>query len=475
MSLTKAVFGNTAVQVSGKMLGTILGILTVAVLTRHLGREGYGEFTTVTSFLQFFGILVDFGLTLTALRLLAEPGADRPRVASNIFTLRLVSGVLFFGAAAALGFAFPYSREVRLGIAVTSLSFLCISLSSITTAAFQQSLRVAWATAAEVAGRLALLVGVILAARAGGGLIPILAILSASNLLQLALSLVFLRRIVPIRLAYDRALWRRVVRESWPVGVSIAFNFVYLKGDVVILSLVRSQAEVGLYGAAYKVLDVVTVIPTVFMGIAMPALAAAWSSSDAETFKRRLGRAFAFMSAIAVPISVGTLGVSHDLMALLAGREFADSGALLSVLMVAGSLVFWSALFGHAVVAMGLQKKMIWAYGIDAALSLLLYIILIPRFGAAGAAWVTVFSEGLIAVLTAAFVIKSAKAAVPLKPLGLSLASSLVMLGAILVMPGLNVLMRIAAGIVVYAACMLISGGVRRDDLAALGLTRARH
>ena len=44
---------------------------------------------------------------------------------------------------------------------------------------------------------------------------------------------------------------------------------------------------------------------------------------------------------------------------------------------------------------------MMWFYGLDAGLSLLLYLWAIPRWGATGAAWVTVFSEVFIAVATA--------------------------------------------------------------------------
>jgi len=468
MSLTRAIAGNTIVQVSGKLIGTLLGILTVAVMTRHLGQAGYGQFTTAISFLQFFGILVDFGLTLTMIRMIADVNADETRVASNIFTLRLVSGVIFFGAAAGIGLLFPYPTVIKAAIALGSLSFLCISLSSVLVGVFQKKLAVQKAAVAEVAGRLLLFTGVVAASLLGWGLLSIIAILVAGNLTQLGLNLIFIRKLLRLRLAFEPALWREIIRQSWPLGLSIAFNLVYLKGDVIILSLVRTQSEVGLYGAAYKILDVVTIVPTVFMGLVLPVLAAAWSAGDRAAFIRRLGRAFDFLSLLALPLAVGTFAVADDLMGFVAGRDFAAGGGSLSVLMLAGSMVFWSALFGHAVIALGLQRRMIWGYAADAAISVGLYLLLIPRFGAMGAAWVTFFSEAFIAAATAVVVLRRVKAGLSLKTFGKAAAACLVMFLALQLTGHLHVLTRVLIGMAVYAGSLTAMGGVTKELLALL-------
>jgi O-antigen/teichoic acid export membrane protein len=466
MSVARAVASNTIVQVAGKLGGTVLGLVTVGIMTRHLGREGYGAFTTAVSFLQFFGIMVDFGLTLTMVAMISEKDADERAIASNVFTLRLVSGVLFFGIAPIVGFALPYPVDVKAAIALGSLSFLCMTLSQVLIGVFQKRLATHHAAVAEVAGRAVLLAGAAWAAASGSGLLAFIAALVAGNVIQLALTVIFARRHVPLRLSFDLPVWREIVRRSWPIGLSIAFNLVYLKGDIVILSLFRSQAEVGLYGAAYKVLDVITVVPMIFMGLVMPLLAASWSAGDRNEFNRKLGRAFDAMSLLALPLAIGTLPVAADLMRLVAGAEFAASGPLLAVLMLAAASVFWGALFGHAVVAVGMQRKMIWAYALDAAVSIALYVTLIPRFGAIAAAWVTVFSELFIAALTAGAVIGAGGRAPRLGVFGKALAASGVMAALVFVMGPLPVLLRIAAGAAVYAGLLFALGAVTPDVIA---------
>lgn len=465
MSLTRQIAGNTVIQVAGKFIGTLLGLVTVGIMTRHLGQSGYGQFTTVMSFLQFFGILVDFGLTLTMMKMISEKGADEERLASNIFTLRLVSGLVFFGAAPLIALFFPYPTAVKAGIALGALSFLNISLSQVLLGLFQKHLAVHRATISEVAGRTLLLLGAFAAANFGGGLLSFVAALVAANLFQFILNFLFSRPYVRIRLAFEWTVWKRIISESWPIGMSIAFNLIYLKGDILVLSVFRSQEEIGLYGASYKILDVITVVPMIFMGLVLPVLAAAWSGGKREDFSRKLGKAFDFMSILALPLAFGTGPVARDLMRFVAGDAFADSGNFLSILMLAGAAVFWSALFGHAIVALGLQRKMIWAYAVDAIISLVLYIVFIPRVGAIGAAWVTVFSEGFIAVITAVAVVMATRAAPPLRTFWKAAVSAALM-GAILSMAApLHVLLRILLGIASYFFILAALGGISRESL----------
>lgn len=465
MSTTKKIAGNAAFQVAGKLLGTVFGLLTVAIMTRHLGRSGYGEFTTVLSFLQVFGILVDFGLTLTMVRMISREDADESAVASNVFTLRLVSGVVFFGLAPLAALPLPYPATVKIGIAIGSLSFLGISLSQVLLGVFQKHLATWKAAVAETLGRTVLLAGVAAAAAYGLGLLAFITVLAASNALQFLLTWLYTRGLVRLRLRFDRPMWREIVRESWPIGLSIAFNLVYLKGDVVVLSLMRTQEEVGLYGAAYKVLDVITVIPMIFMGLVLPLLAASWSKGDREGFGRRLGTAFDAMAILSVPLAVGAYAVGGDLMAFIAGTAFAASGELLKVLMLGGAAVFFGALFGHAVVALGLQRRMIGAYAADAILAVALYIWLIPIHGAMAAAWVTFISEAFIAVVTAWAVLRTSRARIPLGVPLRAAAAAAVMFAAVTYAAPLHVLLRIILGAVTYGVTLYLLGGIPEGPL----------
>jgi O-antigen/teichoic acid export membrane protein len=475
MSASRAIAANTLVQTFGRLVGSVLGVLTVAVMTRSLGASGYGAFTTATSFLQFFGILVDFGLTLTMTRMLAtaKDRAEEDRIASNVFTLRLCSGLAFFGLAPVIALAFPYGADVQQAIVIGAVSFFAMASSQVLTGVFQKHMATGRAAFAEVAGRTVLFGGALYAANAGAPLSTFMVALVLGNLVQLAIALTGARKFAHIGLAFDIPMWKRITSESWPIGVSIAFNLVYLKGDVVIMSLSRTQAEVGLYGAAYKVLDVITVVPMIFMGLVLPLLATAWHARDKDEFGSKLSKAFDALSLMALPLAFGTFPVARDLMVLVAGSEFAGSGAALVVLMLAAAAVFWSALFGHAVVAIGLQKKMIAAYAADAALSLGLYFWAVPKFGGAGAAWVTVFSEVFIMICTAWAVLRVTGARLRLTVFLKALLASAVMALVVQGVSSLHVLLRVAVGMLAYTMLLFAFGAVSKETLRAFRRTAA--
>ncbi|MBU0625351.1 flippase [Patescibacteria group bacterium] len=468
MSIQRKIISNTLAHLGGKIGGTVLGLLTVALMTRYLGPEGYGKFTTVLSFLQMFAILAGFGLPITLAKLIAREGANERQLLANAFALRLVSGLAIFIIAPLVGWLFPYPAEIKLGIMVGALSFLGLTLHELLVAVFQKHLATWKIAIVEVAGRTVLLAGTAWAIFADRGLIAIVGALAAGNLLQFGLSFLLARRITPIGLAFEWSIWRDIFSESWPIGVAVIFNLIYLKGDIILLSTLRTQAEVGLYGAAYKVLDVVTVIPYIFMGLVLPLMSAAWSRGDREDFNRKFSLAFDALSLLALPLMFGAFAVSGDLITFVAGAEFTTAGSLLAVLMVGGFAVFWHALYSNALVAMGQQKRMVLFYALNAAISIGLYLWLIPKIGGLGAALVTAFSELFIAVTVTIIVTSITGFAPRLTQLGKVLAASLIMFGAVSAVSAQHVLWRILFGVLVYAGLLALIRGLPTKSLRTI-------
>jgi len=468
MSLTQKLAKNTALQVGGRAIGTIFGLLTIAILTRHLGQEGYGQFTTAMTFLQIFGVLVDFGLTLTVVQMISEPRVNEEKIVGNIFSLRLVSGFVFFILAPLVSFFFPYPLIIKLAITVGSLSFFFMSVSQMFVGVFQKHMAMWRAAAAEIVSRAVLLALVALASYMAGGLVLIIWAFVIANFAQLAITLGLTRRFVKPKLYLDLTIWKDIISRSWPIGVSIFFNLLYLKGDIILLSLMRTQEEVGVYGAAFKVLDVITVIPVMFMGLVLPILVRNWQEGQKIDFKKMTQKTFDFFAIISVPFSVGALAVGVPLMTLVAGDSFAESGRILKVLMPAASILFFGSLYGHMIVAIKKQKIMTWGYIATAILSIAGYLIFIPSHGIWGAAWVTVFSESLIALLTFLVVTKNTRVLPnPLSLLKAGLASAIMYL-FLTYLPTINVLISIILGSVVYFAVLYLIKGIKKETIKEL-------
>ena len=89
------IFTNTAGQIILRGFDIVFGVITLGLITRYLGQEGFGYYTTVFAFLQLFIIIIDFGLYLTLLREISSQPKERISfITSNIFTLRLLSSLM---------------------------------------------------------------------------------------------------------------------------------------------------------------------------------------------------------------------------------------------------------------------------------------------------------------------------------------------------------------------------------------------
>jgi len=174
---------------------------------------------------------------------------------------------------------------------------------------------------------------------------------------------------------------------------------IYLKSDTLILSLIKPATDVGLYGAAYRVIDVLIMMPFVLAGLMLPQLTKALQKNDKQSFHKIIQNSFDVMAIIALPLVIGAQFVATPLMSLVAGSEFLASGKILQLLIIAAGAIYLGTIFSHVILAIEKQKQTIWAYLLVAVTTLAGYLIFIPKYSYFGAAAVTIYSEILISIL----------------------------------------------------------------------------
>jgi len=474
MSLAKKIAHNTIIQIAGKIISTILGLLALALIARYLGRGGFGEYTTVLTFLTFFAVIADFGLTLVTVQMISVRGSDENKILNNIFGLRLVSIVTILLLAPLIVSFFPYSPAVKLGIVIALASFIFPALNQIIIGLFQKKLSMGRDVIAEVISRVVLVAGIIVSKRLGGGLNGILWATVASATAGFLGHYLLAVKFTVIKPAFDWIIWKQIFTKSWPLAITIVLNLIYLRADILLLSVFKGVDEVGLYGATYKIIDVLTTIPFMFAGLILPILTAAWSDKSHDYFKRVLQKSFDVMAMLAIPLIVGAQFLSRQIMTAVAGPDFAAAGIILQMLIFAVAAIFLGTMFSHAVIALDCQKRMIGYYIFTSLSAAFAYLILIPKYSYFGAAGVTIYSETLIAIFSAVCVFKysrfrpnlkiSWKSLVSAAAMGLSLhwLSALSRTGV----GGLIMVLIIASLIYFIALCLL--GGIKRSDLETI-------
>ena len=412
MSLTRKVAFNTIVQIIGKGVTTIISLFLVAALTRYLGVAGYGEYTTIFAYLAFFGVLADFGFFWILVREIANPKTDINKAVSNILTLRTVVGVLIFALAYIIGLFIPQYSLIRSGIGIAGFSMLFLALNSTYVGVFQNKLRMDKASITDVVGRIIILCTTLYLIRQGYGLNLILWAYALGNIVNLLLSAWLGRIYVQFRPAFDWSYWKEVIIQAWPMAVVLVLNLIYFRVDTLMLSLLKSSTDVGIYGPPYKVLEMILLLPSMFMGNVFPIISRYIHTAD-ERVHLALQKSFDFLLMLAVPIAILVIFAAEPIIRIVAGREFvvahtinpvfgiqATSVLALQILIIAVAFSFISIIFNYLVIALGRQAKLIWPNVIFAIFNIGMNLILIPKFSYIGAATVTVMTEFLVLIFT---------------------------------------------------------------------------
>jgi len=465
MSEVKKIATNTFVQILGKAVTIAIALFGFGLMTRYLGADGFGYYTTIYAFLAIFGILIDLGLQMTTTKLISDPANNEGQIISNALTIRLVASIIFLGLAPIIVLFFPYPKLIKIGVAAAAIGFVFASLTATLTSLFQKNLIMHRVVTAEVVARIFFLVLLIVTIYLNLGLIGVVAATVLDSFLTIAILIYFASRSVKINLSFNPTVWRKILGTTWPIALTIALNLIYFKGDIFLMSLIRTQTEVGIYGAPYKVLEILINVAYLFLGLILPLLAAAVATQNWPRLKTVTQAAFNFLIIIIVPLIVGGYFVGEPLMVAIAGPEFVIAGDLIKILLLATGAIFIASLFGYVIVALDKQKQMIKFYAINAVLSIAGYIIFISKYGYWGAAWMTVFTELFILVTASYVMYKNIKFLPEIKLLLKSIAAAAVMAIPLYFFPTIHFAILIVGGGLVYFTALYAFKGFDKQTI----------
>jgi O-antigen/teichoic acid export membrane protein len=465
MSTTRKIAHNTGIQLIGKFVSTALGLIAIGMMTRYLGQEQFGWYVTTIAFLQFIAILVDFGLIPVTAQMMGEKKIEETKLLQNLLGYRFVTAVFFLSLAPFIALFFPYPPAVKIAIAFTTINMLAVAMNQIFMGYYQAKLKMHIQAIGEVIGRIVLVSGLALMICMEKGFIPIMIVLSVSSI---AYTVVMwwsaIKESKPI-FAFDMGVWKKITIKMWPIAISIIFNVMYLKGDTIILSLYHDQVMVGMYGAAYRVIDILAQMAMMIMGLMLPLLAFQWTKNNKEKFYHFYQQSFDIMMLLALPLVVGGILLAKPIMILVAGNEFAGSGPILAVLLLGILGLYIGAIFGHMAVAIDKQKQTMWIYISNAIITVIGYFLFIPKYGMWGAAGMTLFSEFYAGILLFFTIRHYIKLHLNLTTFAKIAFSSIVMGATIFMFSHLHVLLLIPLGGAVYVLFLFGLGAISKETV----------
>jgi O-antigen/teichoic acid export membrane protein len=383
--------------VAGKAAVLALGLVSIAITTRYLGPDGYGRVALALSLTQLFAVLADAGLTTIVIRELAQRPERAPEVLGSALAIRSALALFSVAGAALVALALPYPPQVRVAVLIAGVPLALGVLTSTLTAVLLADLRGGRVALADALGRAAALAAVALVIAADLGFYAVVATAGVGAAVTLAVTALGARPLIGTPSRPDRRVARGLLVAALPVGAAMALNEAYFRADALIISLSRPYAELGQYALAWRVSELVAVVPGVLLLSVFPVLSRYLSEGD-ERLRGALQAAFDALCLFGLGLAVGGAVVAGELAASLGGAEFAEAAAPLRILLCAAALGCVNGLLGNALIARGLQLTALWLNVAALAVNVAANALLVPSQGILAAAWVAVACEvGLLA------------------------------------------------------------------------------
>ncbi|MEX1112870.1 MAG: flippase [Patescibacteria group bacterium] len=472
-SATKKIALNTLVQSIAKTFVIVMGLVSVAILTRYLGAEGYGKFTLVLVYLSIFGIAADMGLFTISIREMSKNLRRTQEIFSNTLALRGLLGVIVLLIAIGVSWLLPYEPDVRIGIIIAGGAHLFGLLNSAMMAVFQSRLVMGYAAIADLAGRAIALGAVIAVAALGLGFYAVVATASLGAFVTFLVSTWLVRRYVRVKPMKDLILWKGLLREALPYGLTLVVVQLYFRVDILLLSFFKTNADVGIYGAVFKVFELLMVFSGFFNNSTFPILNRRLKESSAKA-RAFTQKSFNILFIGGLGIAAGSLTIAPFVMRIVGGQEFVAGSDALRVVLLTMPFTFSVLALGSLLLALGKQKVMLRISTYSLVLNIVLNLFLIPPYGFIGAAVATLISEVFLITFYYRYTRKlagfSLSPAIPLR----AVAAAVVMVAVMLPLMHLP-LLAFLAGSTTYLGGLVLFRAVDKDTLKELvGMLRKR-
>jgi O-antigen/teichoic acid export membrane protein len=396
-SLTVRLAANTLVQAVGTVVTSLVGFFTFVAITRGLGPEAFGDFTAATVFLLIPVVLADVGLSAALLReISADPGRTEPAMRAAL-PLRALIAVGAVAVSVGVAVVAPFNDQMTEAILIACFGAVLTIMTFALQPVLQAELKMHWAVAANLVGRLVTL-GLTLAALAAGlGFKSVVAAQVIGIAATFVLHVVAVAAIVPLWPVLNTRYWRRLVGGSVALGLAIALSQIFFRVDTVILALLRSAEEVGYYGAAYRFVELVVLIPAAAAASVFPPLMRFIAGQDPRSFGL-VQKAFDVLLAAAVPLTIVMLAYPEQLITLAAGPEFRPGSDALRLLAPYALFAFANGLFWRVLMATQRDRLLLGTSIFVLVANIALNLIFVPIYGFKAAAAIAVVSEAAVGV-----------------------------------------------------------------------------
>ncbi|UCD20369.1 MAG: flippase [candidate division WOR-3 bacterium] len=370
----------------------IIGFAATVYIARVLAVEGFGLINYGMAFISYALLFANPGLTIIGAREVAKDPKDRAFIEQTL-GLRLFLAVIIF-VVFAIGICLlpgeGMTKQIILIYSATLFPF-AILLEFV----FQGREEMEYIGAGRILQYVVYLLLLLLLVRSSLDLLAVpFSFVLGYAVSAVFLLLVYIRKYRIFRPRFSMVRWRAILAAAIPVGLAIIFNQVTISLPPIVLGLFRTNYEVGIFSAGYKIIFTLLIIERVFYYVFFPVLSRDYAEHPAK-MKSNFSFLTRFLFALTIPLALGGLMLAPGIINIVYGPVFSEAAAVLRILLLYFMIVPVNTIYGYGLIAMDREKRFFRIIAMTAAVSTLLIILLALRFGVYGAAAALLVSEAI--------------------------------------------------------------------------------
>lgn len=397
----------------GTLLGAGLAFLIQIILARKLGSEYFGMFSAVFAMVTLVAPLAGFGISQLWLKVFGQEGWNAQRWLKPSFYFVILSTILVFISLCIWAFFGNHDQLTRSLFLILSFYILgqvSVELVSSKLQLEERYLHLAvwqflphfmrfisitillfgftnWTSIEEIAYVYAfiaiifLLVGVLqlVTMKKGDFKLKGHKEEKAKETNQVSLSL--------------------VLQNTWPFGLAAFFHLIYFQSDIILIKYIVGDNQAGIYNVAFTIMVAVYMFPSVLYQKFLLPKVHRWANHEKNKFYEVYRKGNIAMLVLGLTAMLLVWALSTWAILFMFGNEYQDSILILNILALSSPIIFVAFSTGATLVTQEHMKLKVKLMGMVALINLVLNFILIPIYGAAGAAVSTVVSNFILLML----------------------------------------------------------------------------
>ncbi|MCL5012011.1 MAG: flippase [Patescibacteria group bacterium] len=447
---------NTFWMVIGQILSKLIKAILLVYAARVMGTTEWGTFSYVLSLAGLFTIFMDFGVNAIVTRESTRDLEQQKVYFSTAFIVKLVAFVVIAAAVFVLG---PYFINQSQVLVLVPLAVIMLGLDGLRD--FGASLSRAWErmeiesfiqvftnAMVVIAGMAALYIARTAQSLTWGYIIGV-------GLGTIAAFYPFRSYFKNLWRSFDKKIIKKILASSWPFGMLGVMGAIMLNTDTIMVGWYRSIDDVGFYGAAQRVIQLIYLIPGLLAIAFFPAMSRA--IKDLEIMKKLIEGGTSLLSLFAIPLTVGGVLLANDVTLLVYGSSYMPAAGPFRLLCLTFLPAFLAAMFGNAIFALNKEKKLFVYVVIGILGNFIFNLLFIPIWGISGAALSTVCNQIILTLYLIYFLRKELHFRVlhqVEKLVGATIIMGLALLG--LRALGVSLYINVFVGLGVYTASLLL-------------------